>query len=194
MENPDPAWADTVVGMVHDHERLERLIRDLLLLARHDDHEPIDAEPVDLGYLVRTELQKRPTVAGLTIHVRAENVLVNGSSDALLRVLRNLVDNAERHARSRIDVSVTTDPSTSTTVRSAELVVHDDGPGIPVEYQAIVFERFRRLDDARAAEAGGSGLGLSIVSDVVHAHGGTVVVAPSEAGARFVVRIPALQA
>ncbi len=197
LDNTDPGWSETVAGMIADHERLERLIRDLLLLARHDDHELVDAEPVDLGYLVRSEMNKRPPVTGLTRRVDAENALVNGNADALVRVLRNLVDNAERHSTSTIVVSVhrSNGSSSSNTTNNAmvEMIVQDDGPGIPDPFRSVIFERFRRLDDARAAEAGGSGLGLAIVADLVHAHGGTVNVALSTIGARFVVRIPALR-
>jgi signal transduction histidine kinase len=72
------------------------------------------------------------------------------------------------------------------------LAVADDGPGIPTDRQADVFERFRRVDDARAADRGGTGLGLAIVRDLVEQHGGTVSVDPAyDAGARFVVTLPA---
>lgn len=193
IDNPDPAWNETVAGMITDHERLERLIRDLLLLARHDDHELVDAEPVDLGYIVRSEMSKRAPVDGITCHVDAENALVSGNADALVRVIRNLVENAERHAKSRIDVTVGSGLAAAPGKPGwVELVVHDDGPGIPEEFRAVIFERFHRLDDARAAGAGGSGLGLAIVSDLAHAHGGTVAVASSAVGARFVVRLPLL--
>lgn len=192
LDNPDPAWKHTVDGMITDHERLERLIRDLLLLARHDDHELIEAEPVDLGYVVRSEMLKRAQVTGIVRRVEAGNSLINGNADALVRVVRNLVDNAERHAVSRIDITVTASAPSPGQPGWVELVVHDDGPGIPEEFRADIFERFHRLDDARDAEAGGSGLGLAIVSDLAHAHGGTVAVSPSAVGARFVVRLPLL--
>ena len=190
IDNPDPLWAETVAGMITDHERLERLIHDLLLLARHDDLAPTDAEPVDLGYLVRHEMAKRPTSEAVVIDVHADNALVLGNADALIRVLRNLVDNAVRHAKTHVNVTVRSidapDPAT------VELVVLDDGEGIPKHLRAAVFERFRRLDDARTTDSGGSGLGLAIVADLVHAHGGVVEVADSAVGARFVVRLPLL--
>ena len=190
IDNPDQRWADNVADMIADHDRLERLIRDLLLLARHDDHAPANMEPVDLGYLVRTELARRPGFPGIERSVEAENCLISGDADALARILRNLVDNAERHAHNRIAIRVHS-------VRgidgpTAELVVEDDGEGIPEQYRTTVFERFRRLDDARAADAGGSGLGLAIVADLVHGHHGTVRAEAGGSGARLVVRIPAL--
>ena len=77
------------------------------------------------------------------------------------------------------------------TADGVELVVEDDGPGIPEEHRQRVFDRFVRLDEARARDAGGSGLGLAIVQEIVTAHGGTVEVSSSVlGGARFVVRLP----
>ena len=190
LDNPDPQWAASVADMLADHDRLERLIHDLLLLARHDDHVPANAEPVDLGYMVRTEMARRPAVEGLARVVKADNCLVSGDGDALARVLRNLVDNAERHAATRVTIRVHSIATASSPI--VELLVEDDGDGIPEQHRTTVFERFSRLDDARAADAGGSGLGLAIVADLVHAHDGTVTAEASPTGARLVVRLPAL--
>ncbi len=107
-----------------------------------------------------------------------------GDPVALGQVVRNLLDNAVRHARSRVTVELhPAGPGGGEVV----LVVSDDGPGIPPEERERVFERFVRLDEARARDAGGSGLGLAIVRSVVEAHGGSVTV---QDGARFVVRLP----
>lgn len=189
IDNPDAAWAATVADMLTDHERLERLIRDLLLLARHDGLTPDSYEPVDLGYLVRSDLSRRPPRPGIERLVAAENCLVRGDSDSLSRVLRNLVDNAERHAQRVIMVQVRHLSSSS----AIELSVEDDGVGIAAHHRDTVFERFSRLDDARTADSGGSGLGLAIVADLVRSHHGSVRVDDSAAGARLVVLIPALQ-
>ena len=73
----------------------------------------------------------------------------------------------------------------------SELAVSDDGCGIPAAFQTAVFERFARLDDARARHTGGSGLGLAIVHDIVQRHGGTVVLTSATGeGARFLVTMP----
>ena len=104
---------------------------------------------------------------------------------SLAQVVRNLVA-AARHADESIAVAV------RTVGDGVELVVEDDGPGIPEEQRRRVFERFVRLDEARARDAGGSGLGLAIVQEIVAAHGGTVAVSDSSrGGARMVVRLPA---
>ena len=194
LDNPDPTWSSTVSEMIVDHERLERLVRDLLLLARHDANEEVTLEPVDLGWLVRKELDRRPAAPGIQRVVRAVNAIVSGNTDSLARILRNLVDNAERHAASSVEVVVRAVPGAAPAM--TELVVADDGPGIPALDRTTVFERFRRLDVARATDAGGSGLGLAIVADLVEEHGGTVGVDPPAAdahpGARLVVRIPTL--
>jgi signal transduction histidine kinase len=101
------------------------------------------------------------------------------------QALRNLVDNAVRHATSRVDLEVRPDGP------QAVVEVTDDGPGVPADMRERVFDRFVRLDDSRARSAGGSGLGLAIVREVITAHGGTVTVedAPT-GGALFRIRLP----
>ena len=110
---------------------------------------------------------------------------VDGDAAGLRRVLRNLGDNAARHARGHLAFSVAE--------RDGRVLVEvdDDGPGIPEADRERVFERFVRLDDARARDDGGSGLGLAIVAELVAAHGGTVAIAPSPlGGARLEVTLP----
>ncbi len=182
----DPEWSQMVDELSIDRDRMERLVVDLLLLARRDEGERLRLEPVDVGYLVRSELARRPDAPGLERIVQAENVLVEGNADAVIRVVRNLVDNAERHARSRVTISVRRVDG------SAEVVVTDDGGGISEADRESVFERFHRLDEARSADVGGRGLGLAIVRELVTEHGGSVSVEPSVVGARFVVRLPSL--
>ena len=101
-------------------------------------------------------------------------------------MVRNLVDNAARHADARVEVALRDGGD------HVDLIVEDDGPGIPEDQRERVFERFVRLDEARSRDAGGSGLGLAIVKEIVSAHGGTVAVSTAGlGGARFVVRLPA---
>jgi signal transduction histidine kinase len=109
---------------------------------------------------------------------------VRGSRDDLARVVRNLLDNAERHALSRVAVSSTTTES------GVELIVSDDGPGIDSRHRPHVFERFYRGDEARRHDAGSSGLGLAIVAAVTARHGGSVDLAGSGPGAHVVVHLP----
>ena len=119
-----------------------------------------------------------------TSHVSAGRV--RGSAAQLGRAVRNLVDNAARHAQGRVVVTLRRDDG------DVVLVVDDDGPGVPAADRDRIFERFTRLDESRARDAGGVGLGLSMVRAIVERHAGTVTVddAPG-GGARFVVRLPA---
>jgi signal transduction histidine kinase len=112
---------------------------------------------------------------------------VTGEPDALGRVVANLLDNAVRHAKSQVRVSVTAHG----TYRL--ITVSDDGPGIPAADRERVFDRFTRLDDARARDAGGSGLGLAIVRELTRRHGGTVSLGDADPGLRVDVRLPALK-
>ena len=187
LENSDPAWTETVNGMLIDHDRLERLVTDLLLLTRTDIKETLILEPLDLGYLVRRELTRRVIPTNQTRTVVANNALIAGNEDALVRILRNLLDNAERHARSSVHIEVTL-----VFEGVISLIVHDDGEGVPMGREEQIFERFTRLDDARASDAGGSGLGLAIVAELVHAHNATVILDERSPGARFVVAFPKL--
>ncbi|MFE0811364.1 ATP-binding protein [Streptomyces sp. NPDC058794] len=169
-------------GAVEDTVRLQRLAADLLLLARLDAGErPADAR-VDLAELAREETGGR---AG--VRVRAEDdVTVAGSRGQLGRVLANLLDNAQRHARSAVEVSVRRDGE------AAVVAVADDGEGVPAADRERVFERFVRLDAARSRDDGGAGLGLAIARDVAVRHGGTLTVHDAPAGgALFELRLPA---
>ncbi len=170
-----------VPGAVEDTVRLQRLAADLLLLARLDAGErPADAR-VDLAAMVREESSQR--VAD-RIPVRAGELAsaeVAGSRSQLGRVLGNLLDNAQRHAVSSVRVAV---------VREGEwavLRVEDDGPGVPESERERIFERFVRLDDARARDDGGAGLGLAIARDVAVRHGGSLAV---RTGSVFELRLP----
>jgi signal transduction histidine kinase len=151
--------------------RLEALVADLLLLARTEGA-PAQLEPVDLAEEVAA-LTTRPGRVPVSLRA-AEPVWVMGDPRALSRTVRNLLDNADRHASQSVHVTVDRDGPW------ARVVVADDGPGIPPSERDRVFERFVRLDEARARDAGGSGLGLAIVRQVAHRHGGSVTVSSSD--------------
>ena len=180
-------WPGVADGVLIDVERLTRLVDDLLLLARLDDGRRATAAargPVDVRLVARACVAAAGRRFDVELSQPDSEVLVAADPDAVRRVLDNLVSNADRHATSRVDVAV------SRVADLAVLTVTDDGPGIPAEQRARVFERFTRLDGARAVGEGGSGLGLAIVRQLVAACGGTVTLDDACPGVRAVVRLP----
>lgn len=180
---PDRMTAAELTEAIDDEGgRLERIVRGMLVLARADEGSLRKAtRPVDLDDLLLQETQRLKASTALTVDAAIEPARIEGDAELLAQVLRNLVDNAARHARGRVGLSLTS---------RGVIVVDDDGPGIPQSERERVFERFVRLDDARARDAGGSGLGLAIVREIVGAHGGTVVASESPlGGARFTVTL-----
>jgi signal transduction histidine kinase len=166
--------------------RLQRLIDDLLLLARADEAGlALRRVAVDVDDLVFAEATRLRTTTGRRIDtgtVSAARVL--GDTGGLRRVLRNLADNAARHAAGVVAFSLTARDGTVT------LTVDDDGKGIPPADRTRVLDRFVRLADARTTDGGGSGLGLAIVAEMVAAHGGTVTITESPlGGARVAVEL-----
>nr|WP_082533982.1 HAMP domain-containing sensor histidine kinase [Marmoricola sp. Leaf446] len=181
---PEGELADAVL---EESVRMQRLVEQLLLLTRADEAAvAAQRREVDLDDLVLTEA-RRVRRTGLDVDGSGiATARVRGDETALAQVVRNLVDNAARHATSRIGLGVREDAGT------AEVVVDDDGGGIAPADRDRVFERFVRLDESRARDDGGSGLGLSIVREIVRVHGGTVEIGTSPwGGARFTVRLPA---
>ena len=178
-------WAVIAQRVLTEDERLEQAVADLVELARLDEGDTVaDSVEVDLDEIVFEECARERAVPIDTTRVSGGRVL--GRRDALARVVRNLIDNAARHAQSKVDVSLNEADGT------VELVVADDGPGIAPEDRERVFERFTRLDEGRARDAGGMGLGLAVVKSTVERHRGTVQIQDNAPhGARFVLRLPA---
>jgi signal transduction histidine kinase len=179
-EGPSADWPAVGSAVLVEEDRLERLLADLLVLAAGDEGGPVEPSTVDLAALAAGESERARRVP-VEVSVPATPARAAGSPDALRRALSHLVDNAARHARTRVAV----------TVGPGRLVVDDDGPGIPEPDRERVFERFTRLDDARARDQGGAGLGLAVVRSIATRHGGTVQVEASPlGGARVVVALP----
>ncbi|WP_253209514.1 sensor histidine kinase [Streptomyces niphimycinicus] len=177
-------WPAAVHKALRDTDRLQAVASDLLLLARLDAQEAPRTAAVDLGALAAEEVRRHP--GALTLAGEQERAaVVTGSRVQLSRLLTNLADNARRHTRTTVSITVA--------VRGGqvELAVDDDGPGIPEADRERVFERFTRLDDARARQDGGTGLGLAIANDIAHAHGGSLTVLTSpRGGARLLLCLP----
>ncbi|MFD3536264.1 sensor histidine kinase [Streptomyces sp. NPDC058664] len=180
-------WPEVVAEAATDVIRLQHLADDLLLLASHGSVPPV-REPVDLAALAEDlarEHQHLPEAAHLHVTCTAPTAaVVPGNALHLERLLRNLLANACRHAKRKVEVTVGTDGS------AVVLAVADDGPGIPPEDRARVFDRFTRLDASRTRASGGAGLGLPIARDIATHHAGTLTVEDSTGGARLVARFP----
>ena len=188
LAHPDRANAQELAEVVLiEQQRMQRLVDDLLLLARADERIPLARASVDLDDLALEEARRLRSATSVEVDTTGLGAArVHGDVDALRRVLRNLGDNAARHASSRIAIAVAE--------RGGDvlLTVDDDGPGIPESERARVLERFVRIDEARSRDDGGSGLGLAIVDEVVRAHGGAVSISRSPlGGARIGVTLPA---
>jgi signal transduction histidine kinase len=152
------------------------IVGDLLTLVRDERVAPKLSEPVDVGALARAAASARDGAVARDVAASGE-YWVQGDERRLRRLVDNLLDNADRHARSCVTVRV------GASADSVELSVEDDGPGVPAHVRERIFERFvRASDDDR-----GSGLGLAICRAIAHAHGGDVVL---EGRNRFVARLP----
>lgn len=167
--------------------RMQELVDSLLLLARLDEGASTRWKAIDLDDLALAEAARARAGDAIVDGTRIGAARVLGDERLLSRVARNLVDNALRHAVSRVAITVTIDEG------QAVFSVEDDGSGVPESDRERIFERFVRLDEARAREEGGTGLGLAIVRSIVTAHGGSVTVDESRwQGARFTVKLPIL--
>lgn len=185
-------WQRTAADALEESRRMQRIVEDLLMLARADSGKILvhTLLPVDLDELVLAEAARLRLSGTLTVDTRSvSGGRVTGDPHYLLRVVRNLSNNAARHANSKVTFVLYESQG------MVNLEVGDDGKGVPEELREKIFERFTRLDEARSRDEGGSGLGLSIVRTIVEAHGGSVAVRGQPdggRGARFVVSIPAL--
>ncbi len=173
--------SDTLLPEAH---RMRTLVDDLLLLARADETGlPVGAEPVVLHDILAAEADRLRRTTALTVDLVAEPAAVLGAHRALSRAVRNLADNAARHARNRVELTAHIDGN------SVMVGVADDGAGIPAADRDRVFDRFVRLDSDRSRKAGGSGLGLAIVAEIVAAHHGTISIVDRPGGGTVVTAV-----
>ena len=179
-----PRVADTVL---QEALRMQRLIDDLLLLAKSDAVGlSVPGTAVDLDDLVFDQVERLKSLTAITFDTRkVSGAQIVGDRAALERLVRNLIENAARYAITIIDITL------SENDQRATLIIEDDGSGIAEGDRVRVFDRFTRLDEARDRDHGGTGLGLAIVAEIVERHGGTVEVDQSSAGgALFRVDLP----
>jgi len=193
-ERPDAAANDraaAIADVVSEAERMSKLVDGLLVLARADAGVAVERRPVDMR-AVATEEARRFHPPGRVrdelhdVQVSAQgSALVMGDADALGRVVRILLDNAFRHGRPTVTITVARRDG------HIQLEVRDAGPGLPPASEERIFERFYRADPARSGD--GTGLGLSIARAIVMAHGGTIRATNAETGGAVVtVDLPAL--
>jgi signal transduction histidine kinase len=180
--NPELA-SQTLLPEAH---RMRVLIDDLFLLARADEHNlVVRKDVVPIGELADLEVARVRREASCEVNSNVASALVIGDPIAITRVLRNLLDNAVRHARSRVCIDVRPNGD------HVDIAISDDGPGIALPDRERVFERFVRLDFDRSRNSGGAGLGLAIVAELVAAHRGSIAVEGRPgAGTTMRVRLP----
>jgi signal transduction histidine kinase len=157
--------------LLPEAQRMRVLIDDLFLLARADERRlTLRAEEVSVGELAELEVARMRREAPCAVDSLVTPAHTTGDSTAIARILRNLLENAMRHAASRVGVYV------GEVGGDVVITISDDGPGIPFTDRQRVFERFVRLDFDRSRNNGGAGLGLAIVAELVAAHGGAIAV------------------
>src|SRR6476646_9824536 len=173
-------------SLLPEARRMQQLIEDLLLLARSDeDAMELRRDDVDVDDLLLAEASLLRPMGSVHTVIHIQPCRTVGDRVALARVVRNLVDNAVRHAASTVTLDC------RPVAGNAVIAIADDGPGIPAQDRARVFERFVRLDPTRTRSSGGSGLGLSIVEQIMRSHHGTVAVgAAANGGAVFTLTLP----
>ncbi len=192
-ESLDGDQGEAASSALRSSQRMRRLVADLLLLARTDAARVVAHEPCDLARIVvEAAAELGPVTGSHEISLDVHPAMVVGARDDLHRLAINLLENALRHTPAQTAIAVSTGTGADGKV---QLVVEDDGPGVPADLAPTLFERFVR----GAGDRGGSfGLGLAIVQAVAVAHGGSVVLERSHigegkqpTGARFVVSLPA---
>jgi len=173
--------------LTDEASRLDRLVDDLLLLAKSDEQAlVIEHRDVDLDDLLLSEAKRLRQIGRVEVNAKAVSpVRVVGDPELLRRALRNLVDNAERYATSTVTFQASLGKD------GATVVIADDGKGVPEELRATLFNRFSRGDSSRVRGTGGTGLGLAIVAQIIALHEGTVEVSNEGPGAHFVIHLPA---
>jgi two-component system, OmpR family, sensor kinase len=187
---PVPATVVHAIGRVESEAmRMSSLVDDLLLLARIDAGRPLDREPVDLTEMVVNAVSDAHAASPdhvWQLDLPDEPVEVEGDPARLHQIVANLLANARTHTAPGTVVRTSLSPVAG----RVRISVRDNGPGVPAELQPNVFQRFARGDTSRNRAAGSTGLGLSIVAAVAHAHGGTVDLHSEPGDTTFTVVLP----
>jgi two-component system OmpR family sensor kinase len=181
----DPALEGRIAAMEGDVAELNGLVNELLGMIRLDSGQALQLGEADVADLLTgcvAALAPSPSTVALTLD--AELGTVQADRRLLARAVANLLTNAQKYGEGKVALSARRDGA-------LQIVVEDDGPGIPEQERLRVFEPFYRIDRSRDRATGGFGLGLSIAHKAVALHGGTIEVGQSAlGGARFVIRLP----
>jgi signal transduction histidine kinase len=179
-------WTQMKDVLAGETDRMRYLVEDLLTLAKANDGGlAIEDAEVDLDDVVDQEIRRLRAESRHQVSADLTPVRIRGDARRIGQVLRNVLDNAERHAQSRIRVAL------RTTDAGAVITVDNDGVPVPPAERTRIFERFVRLDESRSREGGGSGLGLAIAAGIMSAHRGTIRAAEGPAGeCRFEITFP----
>ncbi|WP_164520381.1 sensor histidine kinase [Specibacter cremeus] len=179
-------WHDLAPLLQDEARRMGFLVEDLLTLSKAEDSGfSLQRRDVDLDDVLATELQRLRATGTHDIVSSLLPVRVSGDPGRLAQVLRNVLDNAARHARHGIRATMSVEGST------AVVLIDNDGPVIPVDDRERIFDRFVRLDESRSRDGGGSGLGLAIARSLLEAHGGRIGTGQAPDGfCRFEIRLP----
>jgi heavy metal sensor kinase len=183
------------LSLIQDEaERLSRIVEDLFILARQpiNTRAALNKERVSLNDAIRDCARAAHVLAVRKgVRLKLENdspsIALNGDEELIRRLILNLLDNAVKYTPAGGEISLALGRQNG----SAEIVVRDTGIGIPEVAQPRVFDRFYRVDKARARAMGGAGLGLSIAQWIVEAHGGAITLASAPGkGSTFTVVLP----
>jgi signal transduction histidine kinase len=176
-------WPGTAEDVMVEVDRLEGLAGELLALARAEGGErALQRETIDMSALVSAEVQRSTDERVSTFS--SGQALVSVDRTLLVRAVRNLLDNARRHAATKVTINVSSGERVA-------VQVFNDGDDIPLEQRESIFEPFTRLDNARTRDDGGAGLGLSLARRIAEVHGGTLGVVDTTRGTAFLLTLPA---
>jgi signal transduction histidine kinase len=187
LDGDEPTRTELLETMGPELSRMRELVEDLLTLAQADARRLVTSlSDVDLDDLLDREVRRLRSTSQHRLLADFVPVRAQGDARRLAQVLRNVIDNAERHAASTVRLSLAVENG------DAVLRVDNDGPQIASDDRERVFERFVRLEPSRSRDGGGTGLGLAISREIMTAHGGTVTIVDAPNGwCRFEIRLPA---
>jgi signal transduction histidine kinase len=179
---------ETTQTLLRELDRMNRLVDDMLMLARAEAGEMVEPRAVDLGDFLEDLERDLPLFGDRDYRVQGtRNGTLSADPDRLSQVFRNLVRNAVGHTKRGDRITV----STTTSNGRIRFAVSDSGPGIPERQLERIFDRFYRTDAGRDRDRGGSGLGLPIARAIVEAHGGSIKADRSpEGGAAITFELP----